>query len=66
MSSKVEILFPIDEHAEPRSGSYEGEHVKKSGNKRSILSHTKLFRIKSYNSAFLVVSKMLKRVVLRE
>jgi len=47
MSSKIEILFPIDEHAELRSSSYEGEHVKKSGNKRSILSHTKLFRIKS-------------------
>jgi len=47
MSSKIKILFPIDEHAESRSRSYEGEHVKKSGNKRSILSHTKLFRIKS-------------------
>jgi len=44
MSSKIEILFPIDEHTEPHSRSYEGEHVKKSGNKRSILSHTKLFR----------------------
>jgi len=49
MSSKIEILFPIDEHAEPRSRRNEGEHGKKSGNKRSILSHTKLFiiRIKS-------------------
>jgi len=47
MSSKIEILFPIDEPAEPRSRSYEGEHMKKSGKKRSILSHTKLFRIKS-------------------
>jgi len=50
MSSKVEVLFPIDEHAEPRSRSYEGEHVKKSGNKISILSNTKLFRIKSNNT----------------
>jgi len=39
MSSKLEVLFPIYEHAEPRSHSYEGEHVKKSGKKRSILSH---------------------------
>jgi len=48
MSSKLEIIFPINEHAEPRSGNYEGEHVKKSGNKRLVLSHTKLIRIKSF------------------
>jgi len=56
MSSKIEILFPIDEHAEPRSRSYEGEHVKKSGNKRLILSHTKLFRIKSNTNHLYTVS----------
>ena len=47
MRSKIEILFPINKYTQPRNSSYEGEHGKKRGNKRSILSHAKLFRIKS-------------------
>lgn len=49
MSQKLEILHSIEEHTEPRSLSYEGEYVKKSERKRSILGNTKLFRIKSIN-----------------
>ena len=50
MSQKLEILLSIEEHAEPRSLSYEGEHVTTSECERSILEHTKLFKIKSINS----------------
>ncbi len=34
MRSKIKILLSVDEHAQPRSQSYEGEHVKKNGSKR--------------------------------